>query len=121
MDLAQQCRYNLPPLLYGGVFVDWVQYQPTIGNVDLRVEEVMGGEWVERAAVHNLEYQAGTMGVSDKRQPVVDEMDGTEQEAEGYLWTQTNGINKSVERYPTFCGSIVVGLIVLTALVANDL
>ena len=48
--------------------------------------------------MHNLEYQAGTMGVSDKRQPVVDEMNGTEQEVEGYLWTQTN--NKIKIRVP---------------------
>lgn len=90
MELAQRCGYDPPPLLYGDVFVGRVQYQPTIGNVDIGVEEVMGGEWVERAAVQNLEYQAGTMGVSDERQPVVDGMDGTEQEAEGYSWTQTN-------------------------------
>jgi len=91
MELAQRCGYDPPPLLYGDVFVGRVQYQPTIGNVDVRVEEVKdGGEWVERAAVQNLEYQAGTMGVSDERQAVVDGMDGTEQEAEGYSWTQTN-------------------------------
>jgi len=101
MELAQRCGYDPPPLLYGDVFVGRVQYQPTIGNVDVKVEEVMGGEWVERAAVQNLEYQAGTMGVSDERQAVVDGMDGTEQEAEGYSWTQTNDeIKIRVPHYP---------------------
>eukprot|EP00592_Proboscia_alata_P028635 CAMPEP_0194443528 /NCGR_PEP_ID=MMETSP0176-20130528/126761_1 /TAXON_ID=216777 /ORGANISM="Proboscia alata, Strain PI-D3" /LENGTH=307 /DNA_ID=CAMNT_0039269797 /DNA_START=376 /DNA_END=1301 /DNA_ORIENTATION=- len=75
MDLAQRCRYNPHPLLYGDVFVGWVQYQPTIGDVDVRVEEVEnGGEWIERATVQNIEYQADTIGVSNERQPNQPEM-----------------------------------------------
>lgn len=93
---AKQAGFNPPPHFYGTVFLGRVHKQNAVvaRNLSLRLgpDTAMDAEWLQRAAMENLDYQIEMnrlTGRSNSTQPPPVAGDGTAQAEEGYSWTQT--------------------------------
>jgi hypothetical protein len=95
---AKQAGFHPPPHFYGTVFLGRVHKQNAVvvRNLSLRLgpDTAMDAEWLQRAAMENLDYQMELNRLTGQNnnnhtQPPPLAGDGTGQAEEGYSWTQT--------------------------------
>jgi len=95
-DIARKAGFDPAPKFYGDVFMGRLNNKPVLTNVDFKlgVDTSPNAEWLQRATMENLEYQASMNSISgktDQVQPAADGEDGIAKTEEGglYSWTQT--------------------------------
>lgn len=96
-DIALKAGFNPAPKFYGDVFIGRLNSKPVLTNADFKLgaDTSPNAEWLQRATMENLEYQASMTSISgktDQVQPSADGEDGIAKTEEGglYSWTQTD-------------------------------
>jgi hypothetical protein len=106
-DFAARAGFNPPPTFYGDVFIGRVSAVPQVKNESFKVgiDTNPDAAWLEKAAVHNLEYQAdhNRMTGNTATQASNAGEDGKEKVENGYSWTQTDDEVEVVVPLPQNC------------------